>query len=197
MSSIEFDDKWERYYREGTSPWERGEPNPVFLQWLESGAMPPCRIIVPGCGRSPEPGVLARRGFTVTALDAAPSAIAAQKEMMQARDYTLDLVQDSIFTWSPDAPMDAIYEQTCLCAIYPDERAAYEAQVYKWLKPGGRLYAMFMQSGNTDQTPYHCAIEDMKTLFAADRWTWPEDEPPQSPHPKGGVFELGYILERK
>jgi len=38
---------------------------------------------------------------------------------------------------------DAIYEQTCLCALYPDRWRQYADQLHRWLAPGGRLYALF------------------------------------------------------
>ena len=40
-------------------------------------------------------------------------------------------------------------------------------------------------------------IDEMRELFSEDRWTWPERDPVKSPHPKGDVHELGYILVKK
>ena len=74
---------WESRYRDGTTGWERHGLNPVFLAWRESGVLAPCRVLVPGGGRSPEPVALAQAGFDVTVVDAAPSAVAMQRAWME------------------------------------------------------------------------------------------------------------------
>jgi hypothetical protein len=51
-----------------------------------------------------------------------------------------------VLTWCPEQPFDAIYEQTCLCALHPDHWAAYARQLHAWLRPAGTLWAMFMQT---------------------------------------------------
>ena len=67
---------WEQRYRDDNTPWDRGETSRALLRWLDSGALRPCRILVPGCGRGYEVVELARRGFEVTAVDMSPSAVA-------------------------------------------------------------------------------------------------------------------------
>ncbi len=64
-------DFWETRFREGRTPWEREGINPSFVAWLASGDLSPCRILVPGAGRSPEPAALLEAGFDVVALDLA------------------------------------------------------------------------------------------------------------------------------
>ena len=70
---------WESRYRDGATGWERHSLNPAFLAWRDAGLLAPCRILIPGGGRSLEPLALAEAGFDVTVVDAAPSAIAAQR----------------------------------------------------------------------------------------------------------------------
>lgn len=45
----------------------------------------------------------------------------------------------------------------------------------RYLKTGGRLFALFMQSGNSDGPPFSCELTTMPALFPADRWLWPTD----------------------
>ena len=61
--------EWEARYREGNTGWDRGDASPALSSWLETGALAPCRTLVPGCGRGHEVIALTRQGFEVTALD--------------------------------------------------------------------------------------------------------------------------------
>ncbi|MFN3188907.1 MAG: hypothetical protein ACE361_00155 [Aureliella sp.] len=68
--------------------------------------------------------------------------------------------------------MDAIYEQTCLCAISPRQRTDYERILHACLKKGGRLFALFMQTDASEGPPFHCDLQAMKELFPGERWSW-------------------------
>ncbi len=187
---------WEARYRAGETGWDRGGPSPALDVFLARG-LEPCRILIPGCGRGHEVVALARRGFDVTAIDIAPSAIRHLRRVLDDAGLVAEIVLGDLFDFAPQAPFDAIYEQTCLCAIRPEQRADYERRLYDWLKPGGRLYALFMQTGAEGGPPFHCDLLAMRRLFADDRWQWPDAEPPVlAPH-RGGRFELGYVLVRR
>jgi len=161
-------DFWERRFQDGTTPWERDGLHPAFLAWQASGALAPCRILVPGAGRSREPAALARDGFDVTALDLADSAIQVQHDRLGPGRA----VQADVTTWQPPQAFDAIYDQTCLCALPPPLWPAYEAQLRRWLRPNGRLFILFMQMGRPGGPPFDCPIPTMRALFAG--WTWPD-----------------------
>ncbi len=194
---------WEQRFAEGHTPWDRGAPNPQLTAWLQGGALAPCRILVPGCGSGYEVVELARRGFDVTALDYAPVAIARTRERLAAAKLTATLVEDDALAWQPVRPFDAVYEQTCLCALYPDDWRAYADRLREWIRPGGRLFALFVQmprpnaaEGAIQGPPYHCDINGMRALFPASRWGWPKPPYPRTSHPLG-LAELAVILERR
>ncbi len=183
---------WESRYRDGTVGWERAALNPAFLAWRDAGVLaPPSRIMVPGSGRSLEPLALAQAGFAVTVVDVAPSAVAAQRARLGAGN----VVQADLFAWEPDAPFDAIYDQTCLCALPPALWPGYAARLHRWLRPDGMLLALFMQTGTEGGPPFHCDIEAMRALFAAPDWRWPEALPPLVQHPSGRA-EQPAVLRR-
>jgi len=171
---------WESRYQEGRTAWERPALNPAFVAWRQSGELAPCRILVPGAGRSAEPAVLACAGFDVTVLDVAPSAVAAQRAQLGASAY---VVEADVFAWDPAEPFDAIYDQTCLCALPPDHLAEYEQRLARWLRPGGLLLVLFMQTGAESGPPFDCPIPRMRTLFTPERWVWPVNLPPLVHHP--------------
>ena len=78
-------------------------------------------------------------------------------------------------------------------------RETYEAALIRWLKPGGRLLALFMQKAERGGPPYGCSLEAMRALFPDTRWIWPADESfVPCPHPSlNGKPELAGILTRR
>lgn len=188
--------EWEARYRDGNTGWDRGDASPALAAWLAGGELAPCRALVPGCGRGHEVLVLARRGFAVTAVDFAPSAVDHLRRSLGQAGLEAEVLQADVLAWQPETAFDAIYEQTCLCALPEDAWADYAARLYAWLAPGGRLFALFMQTGQPGGPPRHCDLLRMRQIFAEDRWQWPETEPMLVAH-RQGRFELGYVLERR
>jgi SAM-dependent methyltransferase len=186
---------WQARYEHGQTGWDRGTVSPTLVRWLAAGDLRPCRILVPGCGRGHEIVALAKAGFEVTGVDFAPAAVAAARARLADEKLEAEVVQADLLAYRPDRPFEAIYEQTCLCALAPDLWPAYEARLATWLAPGGRLFAAFMQTDSTDGPPFACRPEAMRQLFAADRWDWPERLEPQE-HPTG-LVELTGVLRRR
>ena len=177
---------WESKYRAGSTGWERPEPHPAFRAWHAAGAFaPPGRVLVPGAGRSHEPLGLAEAGWDVTVVDVAPSAVAVQQARLapEGRAPMGRALLADLFTWAPEAPFDAIYDQTCLCALPPALWPDYAARLASWLRPGGRLFALFMQTGTEGGPPFDCDLAVMRTLFPPELWAWPEALPAPVPHP--------------
>jgi SAM-dependent methyltransferase len=201
---------WETFYEDGKTGWERNEVHPALSAWIDDGTLePPCNIAVPGCGRGSEPLELAKRGFQVTAIDFAQTAVSFQSEQLKPFSSTSSATSANVFTFAPTKPFDVVYEQTCLCAIHPARRGEYEQSIFRWLKPGGLLLALFMQTDRGDEgppivgPPFHCDLKDMKSLFPASRWQWKIVAPidhallTRYDHPSGKVYELSSVLQRK
>lgn len=194
---------WEERFRSGNTPWDRGAAAPQLAAWLASGALAPCRVLVPGCGSGHEVVALAAAGFEVTALDYAPAAIERTGAQLRAAGAAATLVEADALAWQPERPFDAVYEQTCLCALYPDRWRAYADRLHQWLRPAGSLYALFMQfprpgaaQGAIEGPPYHCDINAMRALFPASAWAWPKPPYARSSHPSG-LAEIAAILTRR
>ena len=188
--------EWESRYQQGKTGWDRGEVSPNLLYWIDVGLLQPCRILVPGCGNGHEVLALAEIGFDVVAIDIAPTAIENLKQSLKAKQLDAELIQADFFTWECDAPFDAIYEQTSLCALHPDERVSYEQFMYNCLKPKGQVFAQFMQTGQDSGPPFHCDTSSMLDLFITDRWLWSEQHETQAAH-SDGLFEKMYLLEKE
>ena len=187
---------WESRYRAGSLGWERPGLNPAFLAWRESGDLSPCRILVPGGGRSVEPVALAEAGFDVTLVDGAASAVAAQRARMERLHVAARIEQSDLFDWEPDAPFEAIYDQTCLCALPPATWPDYAARLHRWLLPAGRLFILFMQTSVAGGPPFHCDMDDMRSLFPATQWDWPDGLLPVVAHSPGRIEQPAVLRPR-
>jgi hypothetical protein len=139
---------------------------------------------------------LARRGFRVTAVDIASVAVAAVRGALQEGGASAEVVQADLLCWQPKGAFDAVYEQTCLCALDPGELPAYTRRLYSWLRPGGQLLALFMQTEPPGGPPFHCGLPAMRALLDAGGWRWPRQEPSTIRHP-GGLHELATVLTRR
>ncbi|WIT12801.1 methyltransferase domain-containing protein [Paucibacter sediminis] len=195
---------WQQRFESGQTPWDRGAAHPQLLQWLAEGRWQAGEaLLVPGCGRGHELLALAAAGITATGLDYAPAAVTLAREALAARGLAGRVEQADVLLWQPDAPVDAVYEQTCLCALHPDHWQRYAAQLRHWIKPGGRLFALFMQArrdsaaqGVVEGPPYHCDINAMRALFPQALWDWPA--PPYAAVGHGqGWQELAVVLTRR
>lgn len=197
---------WQQNFASGHMPWDRQATAPQLLHWLAEGELDAARlggvIAVPGCGSGHEVLTLAERGFEVVGLDYAPAAVALTRQRLAAQP-TAKVVQADVLQWQPAQPLAAVYEQTCLCALHPDHWRHYAAQLAVWLRPGGRLFALFMQAqregaaeGRVQGPPYHCDINGMRALFPSDAWEWPKPPYPRTIHPMNWA-ELAVVLTRR
>jgi SAM-dependent methyltransferase len=194
---------WQARFETGTTPWDRGAASPQLLRWRDEGVFTAgSTVLVPGCGSGWEVAELAAAGVAVTGLDYAAAAVDRSKQHLAERGLQAQVLQADVLQWSPTAPVDAVYEQTCLCALHPDHWTAYAAQLHAWLKPGGRLLALFMQApaagapdGFVTGPPYHCDIHAMRALFPSSRWSWPKPPYARVGHPLG-AHELALALTR-
>jgi len=187
---------WEGRYRDGAAGWERAGLNPSFTAWRESGTLAPCRILVPGAGRSPEPVALAEAGFDVTLVDASPTAVATQRARMERLHVKAQVTQADLLLWDPPTPFDAIYDQACLCALPPAIWPAYTARLHRWLRPGGGLFILFTQSTRAGGPPFHCDLGQMRELFPDAMWIWPETLPATIAH-LPGIAEQPAVLRNR
>ncbi len=185
---------WQARYDEGKTGWDRGQPSPMFSRWIDQGTLRPCRVLVPGCGRGHEVIAMAALGFDVTAVDFADTAVQTLQAELQTRNLQAKVIQSDLFEFHPPEAFDAIYEQTCLCAVHPSQWATYHESLVRWLRPGGNLFALFMQTEATQGPPFSCDLDKMQILFRSHHWQWPTEHD-RVDHPMG-IYELACVLTR-
>jgi methyl halide transferase len=197
-------DFWQRRFVQRQTPWDRAAPGPQIAVWFADGTIRAgLRIAVPGCGSGHDVLALAQAGCDVTAIDYASAAIALTQERLAAHAVQAQLEQADVLAWQPPSQLEAVYEQTCWCALHPDDWAAYAARLHVWLRPGGALLLMAMQCrrdsagvGRIDGPPYHMDVNAVRALLPASLWQWPAPPYPAVPHPAGWT-ELAIVLTRR
>jgi SAM-dependent methyltransferase len=175
---------WNKAYEDGDTPWDKGFASPPLVEFLAQHSIAG-RVLVPGCGTGHDVRVLAAQGADVVGLDIAPGAIrkadafeAAASERYQLGDFlNLEVHHHGAYDW--------VVEHTCLCAILPEQRAAYAAAVERALKPGGHYLAVFFREVSDysgDGPPHPISREESDALFG-NRFELVESFVPQTTYP--------------
>jgi SAM-dependent methyltransferase len=119
------------------------------------------RVLVPGAGRAHDARAWARAGHRVTAVDFAPLAIEEARVLAEAEGVQVEFVRADVSALPTDwtGRFDVVWEQTCLCAIPPDLRKPYLAEVERVLEPSGRLIAVLWNHGKAEGPPYDMDVD--------------------------------------
>ncbi|MCD6681908.1 MAG: TPMT family class I SAM-dependent methyltransferase [Burkholderiaceae bacterium] len=196
-------DFWQQRFASGRTPWDRGEVNPALEPLIARGAFPAgALVLVPGCGAGHEVARLAAAGCRVLAVDYAPGAVALTRERLVHEGLRAQVIEADLLEWTPPAPLDAIWDQACLCALHPDRWIAYATRLAHWTSPGGLLVLLAVQAeregrrqGFIEGPPYHCDANAMRALFPSTAWKWPKP-PYESRAHRSGFAELQLLLTR-
>ena len=159
---------WEDIYIADDTGWDLSGPTPVFQQLSSDLIIGDLCII--GCGRGYDAIMFAKKGFSVTAVDFAPSAILALKKMASESKVEVNTLELDIFSLMPkyQHSFDYVIEQTCFCAIHPSRRKEYEIMVKGILKQNGKLVGLWFpldKNINEGGPPYGTSINEVKLVF--------------------------------
>ena len=184
---------WEDIYLADDTGWDLNGPTPVFKHLAES--LERGRVCIIGCGRGYDAIMFAKKGFDVTAVDFAPSAIRALQELAKQEMVDVNAVQRDIFSLVSEfqRSFDYVVEQTCFCAIHPNRRKEYEALVKAILKLGGKLIGLwFPLDKQLDEggPPYGTTINEVKSIFNIGWKIEKEEFPDLSIEPRKGREKL-------
>ncbi|MGB7247297.1 MAG: class I SAM-dependent methyltransferase [Phormidesmis sp.] len=120
-------------------PWALTQPVPYLTDWLAKNAGAGRSAVVVGCGLGDDAEALAEAGFSVTAFDISPSAIAWAEERFP--DSTVNYGVADLFHLPADflSSFDLAFEFRTLQALPVEVRTKAIAQVASLIKPGGTL----------------------------------------------------------
>lgn len=144
---------WEKMWGNGLprgTAFDCNGPSASLLAWISRRsaagfvAADGTRALVPGAGRAYDAVALASLGYTVTALDIAPTAV--QEARVQVAEAAPEVaarvtVREADF-FAEEGQYDLVWDCTFLCALPKDMREAWAAQYAKLVAPGGILLAL-------------------------------------------------------
>ena len=169
---------WENIYLGDDAGWDLGESTPVFDKI--SDALPLGKVCIIGCGRGYDAVMFAQKGFEVTAIDFAPSAISTLQSLASGAGVMINIVETDIFllTSQFSCEFDYVIEQTCFCAINPSRREEYERLVKAIIKSHGKLIGLWFplnKSIKDGGPPWGTTIPEVKSIFY-DGWKIEKEE---------------------
>jgi SAM-dependent methyltransferase len=176
---------WDERFDGAFTPWDRGGVPDQLRQLVAAapaelglGARP--RVLIPGCGAGYELALLCEAGWDATAIDFAPSAVAAARQVVGRWQQQLRL--EDFFSFTPDGPLDLIYERAFLCAM---PRTMWPRVAARWaqlLPPGACLLGYFFFDNNAKGPPFGIARAELDALLTPHfTLAWEEAVPDSLP----------------
>ena len=154
---------WCKRFGDGVTPWDAGGVPADFADFVARQPRP-LATLIPGCGSAWEAGLLAARGWPVTALDFSPTAVDKAREVLG--DAPVDLVCADFFSFLPGRPQDFIYERAFLCALPRKLWDDWGQRVADLLPSGGLLAGYFFVCDQPKGPPFGILAEQLEALLA-------------------------------
>ena len=104
-ASLSTQERWEGFYRDRQRIWT-GRPNPLLVEL--AGPLVPGRALDLGCGEGGDSVWLAAQGWTTTAVDVAPTALARTREAAAAAGVEVTTEQHDLQASLPEGPFDLV-----------------------------------------------------------------------------------------
>jgi SAM-dependent methyltransferase len=145
---------FEQLYTEGEAgesvvPWILGTANPVLADWAAGRSGAGKRALVVGCGTGEDAEFLAGLGFTVTAFDLAPTAIAAARRIHAGSAVTYAVADLLALPSAWAGAFDLVFEAYTVQPLFGPVRAAALAALRGLVAPGGTLLVVAFATEET------------------------------------------------
>lgn len=129
--------------------WFQPSPEPSLKMIEAVGLAPPAKVIDVGGGASALVDALVARGFSVTVLDIAESALAVARNRLGTSAAKVDWQVADITVWRPTAQFDLWHDRAVFHFLTaPEDRKAYLAAMDKGLAADGvAIIATFAEDG--------------------------------------------------
>ncbi len=140
---------WDSAYRGGRKPaWDTGRPASDLVKAVEEGKLGKGRAVELGCGTGTNAIYLAQKGFDVTAIDIAPTAIALAQEKARKAGVKVRFLLADVLAPPRLEPFDLIFDRGCYHGVRGSNAAGYVETVRRLSHPGTLLVIL---AGNANQ----------------------------------------------
>ncbi|MHC4179316.1 MAG: class I SAM-dependent methyltransferase, partial [Planctomycetota bacterium] len=130
-------ERWDSAYRGDRRPgWDIGRPSSEVKKAVEEGTLKPCRAVVLGCGSGTNAVFLASKGFDVTGIDIAPTALSRAREKARKADVKVRFLLADVLAPPELRPFELIYDRGCYHGVRRQNATGYVKTVCRLTKPG-------------------------------------------------------------
>lgn len=143
---------WNESYASGQLPWDTGQPEPLLVEYVTSGAVTPSPTLEIGAGTGTNAIWMAEQGFDVLGVDVAPLAVERARTKMDGRALRCRFASwDFLATLLCDGPFQFVFDRGCFHVFdEPGERQRFAVKVAALLAPGGLWLSLI---GSTEGPP--------------------------------------------
>jgi SAM-dependent methyltransferase len=143
---------WNESYASGWLPWDTGEPEPLLVEFVTSGAVAAGPTLEIGAGTGTNSIWLAERGFDVLGIDISPLAVERARGKMEGRSLRCRFAEGDFLGAPPSGgPFQFVFDRGCFHVFdEPEERQRFAAHVAAALAPGGLWLSLI---GSTEGPP--------------------------------------------
>ncbi len=136
-------ERWDSRYRGGqTPPWDAGTPAEDLKQVVEQELVKPCRTVILGCGSGTNAIYLASKGFDVTAIDVAPTALTIAEEKAAKAGVRVRWILADVLAMPELPPFDFIFDRGCYHNVRYADAEGFVQSLRKLTKPGSRALVL-------------------------------------------------------
>lgn len=186
-------DGWDGRYRgKGRAPWDRGKSDGNLVAAVEGGRLKPGRAVVLGCGSGTNAIYLASKGFDVTAMDVAPTAIAIAKAKADKAKVTVRWLVADVLAPPKMKPFDVIFDRGCYHGVRRVSATGYVKTADTLSRPGTMMLVL---AGNANEPRHYGPPRVDETHLVGDfAKTW--DFVHLQEH-KGGAWFWSALMRRR
>ena len=141
-----------RYTRDNSAPWDTKRVAVELKKAVEDGTIKPGRVIVLGCGAGTNSIYLASKGFDVTAIDIAPTALALAKARADQSKVSVRWMLVDVTAVPKLKPFDFIFDRGCYHGVRRSNAKGFVESARKLSRPGTKFLIL---AGNANEARHY------------------------------------------
>lgn len=158
---------WDASYRDGSAPWDIGQPQPAIARRAAEGAFAGA-VLDAGCGTGENALHVASLGSRVLGVDLAETALAIAREKAAARGIDAEFETADAFQLHR---LGRTFDKVLDCGLFHtfdnDERPDYVTSLTSVTKPGSTLFILCFSDVGPDTGPHPVGEEQLKAAFSS------------------------------